>query len=87
MEIRFLKHAVARGKKKTRVHYFKGEYTKISGLPKGTITVRAKDWGGKLPKELNPHNASDIMTDYYAKDVARVKPKSKYYKQILKLLK
>lgn len=84
-EIRFLKHAVVKGKNRYRVRYSKGSYTKQSGLPEGTITIYAKDFGN-LPKELKPINETDSMTDYFEKDRARIKPKSKYYKKIEKLL-
>lgn len=87
-DLKFLKHAIrSKSGKKTKVRYSQGIYTKESGLPKGTITIYAKDYGGILPKELKPINETDIMTDLFCKDIARVKPKSKYYKQVLKLLK
>ena len=87
-DLTFLKNAIkdAQGKK-TRVWYSQGNYTKRSGLPEGTITIYAKDWSGKIPKQLQPKNDTDIMTDYFAKDKARIKPRSKYYNQVLKLLK
>lgn len=84
----FLKNAIkdAQGKK-IRVWYNQGNYTRQSGLPQKTITIYAKDWHGRIPKQLRPENDTDVMTDYFAKDRARIKPKSKYFKQVEKLLK
>lgn len=84
----FLKNAIrdAQGKK-TRVWYSKGSYTERSGIPQSTITISAKDYGGVIPKQLKPINETDIMTDYFAKDKARIKKGSKYYKDVDKLLK
>jgi len=84
--IRFLKHAIKSKGKRSRVWYSKGNYTKQSGLPKGTITVYAKDYGNQLPSELNVENDTDIQTDLFGKDRARIKPKTKYYKDVLKLI-
>lgn len=86
-EIRFLTHAVVHQGKKVRVHYSKGGYTKESGLSDDVITIYSKDYGwekGGLPAELNPKNDSDMMTDYFETDRARVTPESKYYKDALK---
>lgn len=85
-EIRFLKHSVKFKGKKARVRYSKGSYTKESGLPEGTITIYAQDYGNQLPPELMPQNDTDLMTDYFEKDRARIKPNSKYYKKVLKQL-
>jgi len=87
-DLTFLKNAIKdiQGKK-TRVWYSRGSYTKESGLPKGTITIYAKDWSGNIPKQLSPTNETDIMTDYFAKDRARIKPNNKYFKKINALLK
>lgn len=81
-EIRFLQNFVKFNGKKARVHYSKGSYTAASGLPQGTITIYAKDYGNQLPATLMPSNDTDFMTDYFDKDRARVKPKSKYYKAV-----
>lgn len=87
-DLTFLKNAIkdAQGKK-TRVWYSQGNYTKISGIPESTITIYAKDYSGRIPKQLRPINESDIMTDYFATDTARVKKGNKYFKDIEKLLK
>jgi len=85
--IRFLKHAIKSKGKRSRVRYSKGNYTKASGLPEGTITIYAKDYGDQLPAELNVKNETDMQTDYFEKDRARIFPKSKYYKDVLKLIK
>lgn len=88
-DLRFLKNAIKdlQTGKKTRVWYSQGNYTKESGLPKNTITIYAKDWDGKIPRQLKPENDTDIMTDYFAKDRARVKPSNKYFKEVEALLK
>lgn len=85
-EIRFLVHSVAFEGKKAKVHYSQGSYTKESGIPQGTITIYAKDYGKQLPKELNPKNETDFMTDYFEKDHARITPDSIYYNKVLKAL-
>jgi len=82
-DIRFLKNAIKYNGKKARVWYSKGE---LVGFPKETITIYAKDYGHNLPKELNPINETDLMTDYFDKDRARIPPTSKYYKEVLKQL-
>lgn len=87
-DLTFLKNAIKdKQGKKIRVHYSQGNYTKESGLPQNTITIYARDWSGKIPKELNPKNDTDLMTDYFAKDLARVKSTNKYFKEVEKLLK
>lgn len=43
------------------------------------VTIFAKEYDQQLPKELNPKNDSDYMTDYVVKDVARVFPNSPYF--------
>lgn len=82
-KIRFLKHAVAFNGKKARVSYSQGAYHKASGLPRGTITIYARDYGQQLPRELFPENDTDFMTDYFDKDRARITPQSKYFKDVL----
>lgn len=82
-DIQFLKNAIKSDGKKSRVYYSKGSYTKESKLPKGTITIYAKDYG-HLPNALKPQNESDIMTDYFEKDRVRIKPSSKYYQKVNK---
>jgi len=87
-DLKFLQQAIKlKSGKKARVWYNKGSYTKESGLPKETITIYAKDYGVQLPRELRPENLTDIQTDYFEKDRARVKPKTKYYKDVLQALK
>lgn len=85
-KIRFLSRAVVKGEERVPVSYSKGEYTPESGLPKGTITIYAKDYKA-LPEELNPQNDSDSMTDYFENDRARVKPGSKYYDEVMMALR
>jgi len=83
-KIKFLRHGIKFDGKRVGVWYSKGSYTKISKIPKGTITIYAKKYSDSLPKILRPKNEINIQTDYFAKDIARVRPTSKYYKQILK---
>lgn len=85
--IRFLKHAIKHKGKRYRVHYSTGE---LINFPKGTVTIYARDYSfkdGGLPKELNPKNDTDIITDYFEKDRARITPDNRYFKDIMKLLK
>ena len=71
---------------RTPVWYSKGSYSKESGIPAETITIYARRYK-PLPSELNPENDSDIQTDYFAEDRARITPQSKYYKAVLKAMK
>jgi hypothetical protein len=84
-DLKFLKDAI-KDKAGTRfkVHYSDGE---LIGFPKGTLTIYAKGSVGRLPKELSPQNDTDLMTDYFEGDRARIKPRSKYHKQVLMALK
>jgi hypothetical protein len=45
------------------------------------VRITAKDYDAQLPKELNPENNTDYMTDYFDKDRASITPESPYYKQ------
>ena len=84
-DLKFLKDAIkdAQGKR-YKVHYSDGE---LHGFPKGTLTIYAQGSVGRLPKELSPQNDTDLMTDYFVGDRARVLPRSKYHKQVLEALK
>lgn len=87
-DIKFLKGAIKfmqEGKKaKSKVWYSDGG---LINHPKGTITIYAKEYGrGNIPKELNAKNETDLMTDYFDKDTARITPDNKYYKDVLKAL-
>ena len=83
-DLKFLKDAIkdAQGNR-YKVHYSDGE---LFNFPKGTLTIYGKGLG-KLPKELFPQNDTDMMTDYFEGDRARIKPKTKYYKDVLMALK
>jgi len=83
-KIRFLKHAVKHNGKRARVWYSQGE---LRNYPKGTITIYARDYGDQLPAELNVKNETEIQTDYFDKDKARITPRSKYFKEVKKILK
>ena len=82
--IRFLKHAIKYKGKRIRVWYSKG---KLLHHPEGTITIYAREYGSQLPPELNPQNDSDMRTDYFEKDRARILPNSKYYNEVKKFVK
>ena len=82
--IRFLKHSIKAGGKTVRVHYSTGGYT---NFPSETITIYAKDYGAKLPKELSPENDTDSREDYFEKDRARIIPGSKYYEKVREAMK
>ena len=73
------------GKKQSvRVWYNKGSYTKESLIPIDSITIYARGYGDHLPKELNPINDSEPMTDYFDKDRAIIQPDNEYYPAVLK---
>lgn len=80
-KIRFLKKGIRYKGKYIPVHYSLGE---LYGYPKGTITIYARIYGLKLPPELNPENESDIQTDLFVKDKARITPSNKYYPEVLR---
>jgi len=81
--IKFGKKGIKIDKNYFPVSYSKGNYTKESGLPEGTITIYSKSYK-HFPKELNPENESDMRTDYFEKDRVRIKPSNKYYKEVNK---
>jgi len=87
MKIRFLKKGIKTNGRYVPVWYSKGEYTKESGLPKGTITIYAKGYNDRLPNVLNPINQSDMQTDYFEKDKARITPTNRYYKKVIRVIK
>ena len=55
-------------------------------MPEGTVTIYSKDMLKKLPKELNPKNDTDGMTDYYEADRARVRPGDRFFDDINKII-
>lgn len=85
--IKFQRFAIIYNGKRIPVSYSKGSYTKESGLPEGTITIYAKTYHLHLPKELNPENNTEIQTDYFEKDTARITPSNPYYKEVEKFAK
>ena len=86
-KIKFLKNGIRYQGKYIRVFYSKGSYSKESGFPEGTITIYARDYSSHLPPELKPQNDSDMQTDYFEKDRARISPNNKYYNEIKKFVK
>lgn len=46
---------------------------------KATISIYARDYGHQLPEELKPENDTDMMTDYFEKDRARINPDHPLY--------
>ncbi len=85
--IKFLKNGIRYGRDYIPVHYSQPTYTPESKLPPKTITIYARDLLKPLPRELQPINETDGMTDYYEKDRARILPNSKFFKQVLKHIK
>lgn len=77
--IKFLKKGIRYNGKYIPVWYSDGP---LYGFPKGTITIYAREYGNQLPNELKPKNDTDLMTDYFAKDRARITPRNKYYKLV-----
>lgn len=55
----------------------------LINYPKGTITVYAKTYES-LPADLKPENDSDMMTDYFEKDRARITPDHPLYNEFLR---
>ena len=82
-EIKFLKHGLKVDGKYIRAWYSKG---KIIGMPEGTITIYAREYGRQLPEELSPENLTDSQTDYFDTDHARVTPDNKYYNAVNKVI-
>lgn len=68
---------------------YMGNYTPASGLTAGTITIYARDYrfSREVWETFDVVNDSDIMTDYFEKDVIRVKPDHPLYAQVLKACK
>lgn len=86
MVVKFLKKGIRSNGLYIPVFYSKGSYTKESKLPKGTITVYSRKYGERLPAILRPINQSDMQTDYFEKDKARILPRSKFYKRVSKFV-
>lgn len=87
-KVKFLWNGLKVDRKLYRCSYSDGPYTETSGLPEGTITMYEKDYVS-IPRieGLNVSNDSDIMTDYFAKDVIRILPGSPFYKEAKEALK
>lgn len=79
--MKFLKHGIRHEGKYVRVFYSKSA---CINYPEGTITIYARDHDGHLPKELNPKNNSDGMTDYFETDAAYIVPSHPLYNEIAK---
>jgi hypothetical protein len=81
MTIKFLYNGVKVDGVLYRGRYSKGPYNEFSKLPKGTITIHAKDYTTEFPKfeGVTVENNSDSMTDYFEKDIMRILPGSPYY--------
>ena len=67
----------------------KGSYSigNLIGFPEGTITIYAKTYQGfsaEVWESFEAKNDSDIMTDYFTKDVVRVQPSHPLYAEVLK---
>lgn len=85
MVIKFMYNGIKVDGKLYRAHYSKGGYTAQSKIPKGTITIYARDYDDFPQIEgLQIENNSDGMTDYFEKDRIRVTPDNKYYNEVLR---
>lgn len=88
MGFKFLKHGLRVNGKYVPAHYSKPDkYVEGTGIPEGTITVYAKNYGSQFPKELKPENTTDYQTDYFETDRIRIAPSSKHYKKVLAIVK
>ncbi len=60
----------------------------IGNYPEGTITIYARDYKS-LPKieGINVQNDSDMMTDYFENDRARILPDNPHYTAIVEAMK
>ena len=74
--IKFLKKGIRYNGQYIPVWFSMGS---LRNYPEKTITIYAKEHGKKLPKELNPENDTDTMTDYFETDRAYITPSSKFY--------
>jgi len=83
MAIKFLKKGIRSNGRYIPVWYSMGG---LYNEPKGTITIYAREYNKRLPKELSPENFSDMQTDYFEKDRARIRPRSKYYQEVIKAM-
>lgn len=81
--LKFLKHGIRYQGKYIPVWYSESA---TYGMPEGTITIYARNYGKELPTELNPTNDTDSMTDYFDTDKARIAPSNKYYAEIKKIM-
>lgn len=79
--IKFLQNGI-----KTESKYVSVMYSITSNYDDNTIVIYARDYE-HLPKELNPINESDSMTDYFESDRVYISPDSKYYADALKCCK
>lgn len=66
-------------------YWSEGPYTKTSGLPRGTISMYARDYT-RIPQipGLTVSNESDSMTDYFETDTVRITPDSPHYEAAAK---
>lgn len=65
-----------------RCHYSAGTYTELSGIPAGTITIYARDYSGfsgLVWETFSCKNDTDMQSDYFVKDTARVVPSHPLY--------
>ncbi len=81
MQIKFLWNGIKVDGKLHRVFYSGAEL--IGNYPKGTLTIYARDYKS-LPKipGVNVQNDSDMMTDYFETDRARILPDNPHYAAI-----
>ncbi|MFH1664896.1 MAG: hypothetical protein ABIA77_01995 [Candidatus Omnitrophota bacterium] len=79
--IKFVWNGIKVNGKLHRVFYSDAEL--IGNYPKGTLTIYARDYKS-LPQipGINVKNDSDMMTDYFENDRARISPDNPHYAEI-----
>lgn len=83
--IKFMYNGIKVDGKLHKGFYSKGSYHKDSGIPAGTITIYARDYG-RFPRiqGLVYHNETDSQTDYFDTDKVRIFPNNKHYSAVEK---
>ena len=83
-DFKFLKKGIRTKQGYVPVWYSKGGL--IDKYPKDTITIYSRDYGKRLPSSLKPEKDTDMMTDYFEKDRARIYPGTTHHKKIKKIM-
>lgn len=83
MNVKFMWNGIKVDGELYRAHYSMGNYWESSGIPQGTITIYAKNYGSFPAIEgLTIENDSDLMTDYFETDRIRVYPDNRWYNEV-----